>query len=346
MISIFQNSIKQFFFRKRFSFLEKLVSIIILNYNNYTLTVDCLNSLTKQIYSNFEIILVDNGSKISNYLELKKNLAKFKNSLNIKLTRNNRNLYFGGGSNKAIKIARGEYICLLNNDTIVMPDFIEKMVDFLENHPEAGMITPKIKFYKNKDYIWNAGASINYRKTIVVINRGYLEYDPHNEKYNDIETIGFAPGTALFIKKKVIEEIGLMDEIFLMYHEDPDWNFRAQQKGYKSYYVPTTIVYHNVPTIVDDRRILFNTFFFKRNSNILVWKYANLSDLIYFNMISFVAIMYEIILHLMNRKILFLFFPLYALYRGMLIGVKRRTNRSCRKNLIKDYYIVKRLQKF
>jgi len=326
--------------------LEKLVSIIILNYNNYSLTVDCLKSLTKQIYSNFEIILVDNGSKNSNYLALKKNLAQFKKSLNIRLIRNNRNLYFGGGSNKAIKLAQGDYICLLNNDTIVLPDFIEKMVNFLENNSDAGMITPKIKFYKDKDYIWNAGASINYRKTIVVINRGYLEYDPLDEKYNDIEQIGFAPGTALFIKRKVIDEIGLMDEIFLMYHEDPDWNFRAQQRGYKSYYVPTTIVYHNVPTTTDERRVLFNFYFFKRNSNILVWKYAGLSDLIYFSIISFFAILYEIVLHLINRKLVFLFFPLYALYRGMIIGVKRRTNRSCRKNLIKDYHIVRRLQKF
>lgn len=326
--------------------MEKLVSIIILNYNNYNLTIDCLKSLTKQNYSNFEIILVDNGSKNSNYLGLKRNLVQFENSLNIKFIRSKTNLYFGGGSNKAIKIAQGDYICLLNNDTIVMPDFIEKMVDFLQKTPDAGMITPKIKFYKNKDYIWNAGAFINYRKTIVVINRGYMEYDPLNEKYNDIEPIGFAPGTALFIKRKVIDEIGLMDEIFLMYHEDPDWNFRAQQRGYKSYYVPTTIVYHNVPTTTEERRVLFNFYFFKRNSNILVWRYAEWNDLIYFSIISFFAILFEIVMHLMNRKIWFLFFPLYALYRGLIIGVKRRTHRSCRKNLIKDYHIVRRLQKF
>jgi GT2 family glycosyltransferase len=227
-----------------------------------------------------------------------------------------------------------------------MPDFISEMVYFLEKHPEAGMITPKIKFYKNKNYIWNAGASINYRKTIVVINRGYLDYDPDNQKYNEVEKIGFAPGTALFIKKKVIDEIGLMDEIFFMYHEDPDWNFRAQEKGYISYYVPSTIVYHNVPIKQEEKRVLFNFFFFKRNSNILVWKYADFKDLFYFLIISFFAILYEITLHLINRKFIFLFFPLYALYRGMIIGVKRRTNRSCRKNIVKDYHIVRRLQKF
>jgi len=326
--------------------LEKLVSVIILNYNNYRLTIDCLKSLTKQNYSNFEIILVDNGSKNTNYLELKKNLLQFENSLNIRFIRNKRNLYFGGGSNKAIKVAKGDYICLLNNDTIVMPDFIEKMVDFLEKNPDAGMITPKIKFYKDENYIWNAGASINFRKTIVVINRGYMEYDSLNERYNDIETIGFAPGTALFIKKSVIDEIGLMDEIFLMYHEDPDWNIRAQKSGYKSYYVPTTIVYHNVPLVTEESRVLFNFYFFKRNSNILAWEYAGLNDLIYFIIISFISILYEIVMHIINRKIWFLFFPLYALYRGLIIGVKRRTNRSCRKNLIKDYHIVRRLQKF
>ncbi|MFX1569936.1 MAG: glycosyltransferase family 2 protein [Promethearchaeota archaeon] len=326
--------------------MEKLVSIIILNYNDYSYTIACIKSLLNQTYHHFEIILIDNGSKFNLYLELKNKIKQFEYKLVIKLVRNERNLYFGGGSNKGIKIAKGDYICLLNNDTIVMPDFIEKMVNFLEKHPEAGMITPKIKFNKHKEYIWNAGAFINYRTTIVVINRGYLDYDPMNEKYNNITKIDFAPGTAVFLKKQIVDEIGLMDEIFLMYHEDPDWNIRAQQKGYISYYVPTTIVYHDVPIKNNENRQLFNSYFFKRNSQIMVWKYATFHNVIIFNVLFFYSILWQIITAIFLGKMKELFFSLKAIWQGFIIGIKRRTNRSCKKNLIKNYYFVKNLQTF
>ena len=94
--------------------MNKLVSIIILNYNKYELTIDCLKSLTNQTYKNFEVIIVDNGSKYQFFLNLKKELSNFKDKININLIRNKKNLYFGAGNNKAIKRANGYFICLLN----------------------------------------------------------------------------------------------------------------------------------------------------------------------------------------------------------------------------------------
>ena len=87
------------------------------------------------------------------------------------------NLYFGAGNNKAIKEAKGEYICLLNFDTEVKSDFIKNMVDFLVRNPQAGLISPKIKLFDDKNYIWNAGGEVNFRSIAVVTNRGYREYD-------------------------------------------------------------------------------------------------------------------------------------------------------------------------
>ncbi|MFX1451361.1 MAG: glycosyltransferase family 2 protein, partial [Promethearchaeota archaeon] len=87
--------------------MQKLVSIIILNYNNNHFTIDCLKSLTKQSYKNFEIIIVDNGSKYDTYLELKTILKEFESKLNIKLVRSNYNLYFAGGNNKGLKYTKG-----------------------------------------------------------------------------------------------------------------------------------------------------------------------------------------------------------------------------------------------
>ncbi len=326
--------------------MEKLVSIIILNYNNYKNTIECLKSLIHQKYKNFEVILVDNGSKLRYYLDLEKDIVQFEVNLKLKLIRNEKNIFFVSGSNKAIKIAKGEYLCLLNYDVIVNPDFIEKMVTFLEAHPEAGMITPKIRVYKDKDILWNSGAFLNFRSAIVIGNRGYLEYDPLDKKYNDIETIGFAPGTAVFINKKVIEDIGLMDEIFLMYHEDPDWNLRAQKKGYKSYYVPTTTVYHNIPRLISEERMIFNHHFFTRNSQILVWKHAKFIDILIFYYIFGILNLGIIFLNFLTRKFKSIIIRINSIWQGFRIGLKRRTHRSCRKYMIHDYNYIKKIQDF
>ncbi|MFX0001781.1 MAG: glycosyltransferase family 2 protein [Candidatus Hermodarchaeota archaeon] len=326
--------------------MDKLVSVIILNYNNYMYTIDCLKSLTQQTYKSFEVILVDNGSNYNLFLELKQQLNQFNDVLDLRLVRNKVNLYFVSGSNKAIRLAKGEYICLLNYDVIASPDFFEKMVEFLDSHPEAGMISPKIKIFNDKKILWNTGAYLNFRSAIVIGNRGYLEYDPKDQKYNDIETIGFAPGTAVFVRQKVIDEIGLMDEIFFMYHEDPDWNLRAQIKGYKSYYVPTTTVYHNVPRIINEKRMLFNHHFFTRNSQILVWKHAKFIDILIFYYIFGILNLGIIFLNIVTKKFRSIIIRLNSIKQGFRIGLKRRTNRPCKKNIVSDYKFIKKIQTF
>jgi len=328
--------------------MEKLVSIIIVNFNNHKYTIECLKSLRNQTYKKIEILLMDNGSKYDLFLKLKNQLEQFKNDLFIDLIRSESNLYFGAGNNKAIRRARGEYICLLNNDTEVLPDFTEKMVDFLEKNPHVGMISPKIKLFPDKDYIWTTGGQVDFRTSGVVTNRGYLKLDPEDQQYNKIEPIDFAPGTALFVRKNYLEKIGLIDEIYFMYWEDPDWNFRAKELGYESYYVPTTIVYHKIPInrSLNDKRQIFNDFFFKRNKQIFVWKFATIKELILFYLKFSIAIFFEFIRKLRRKDIKVLILNTISLWQGFRIGLKRRTHRSCRKYLINDFYYIKKLQNF
>ena len=180
--------------------MKELVSIIILNYNrnnDNSITIECLKSLENQIYSKFEIILVDNGSDHKYFLELKKDITQFHKSLNIRLIRMERNLFFVSANNKAIKKAKGEIICLLNKDTEVMPDFLEKMVHFLKNHPKAGLICPKIKVYKNKAYIWFAGADLNLKDRKLIHIKGQWEFDPQDNKYCEEKKTDLAAGTAV-----------------------------------------------------------------------------------------------------------------------------------------------------
>ena len=324
--------------------MDIFVSIVILNYNNYKYTLNCLKSLEEQNCKYFEVILIDNGSKISLFKKLEDFIIKNDYSFEIKLIRNKKNLYFGAGCNKGIKKAKGKYICLLNYDTIVKSDFIEKMVEFLEHHPNAGMISPKIKFYSDKRFIWNAGAFLDYQTTMVVNNRGFLEFDPNNKKYNEIQQIGFAPGTAMFLRRDIIKNVGLIDEIFMMYHEDPDWNLRAQEKGYKSFYVPTTIVYHDVPLKKQERGSALNYFFFKRNSQILVWKHANFFQFTSFYFLFIFMNFYEFLLYLFKRKEKNILLQIEAIIRGFRIGLRRKTNRICNQNLLNDYYFLKKIK--
>ncbi len=324
----------------------KLVSVILINYNDYKYTIECLESLTHQDYKNFEILLLDNGSKYNLFLELKEEIDQFKNIIKIQLIRSERNLYFGAGNNKAIKMAKGDYICLLNNDTEVLPDFIKKMVDFLEENPQVGMIAPKIKLFPRKELIWTTGGQVNFKTGEVVTNRGYLKSDPENKFYNKIEPIDFAPGTALFVRKEYLKKIGLIDEIYFMYWEDPDWNYRAKKLGYESYYVPTTIVYHKIPILrsLYDKRQIFNDFFFKRNKQIFVWKFASLKQIAKFYSVFFYVLYFDFIKRLKRKEFYILYVTMVALWKGFKIGLKRRTHRSCRTNLIKDYFFVQKLQ--
>ena len=328
--------------------MEKLVSVIIVNYNSNTYTIECLNSLKNQTYKNFEILLVDNGSKYGNFMDLKNELKNFENNLKIVLIRSEINLYFGAGNNKAIRLARGEYICLLNNDTEVLSNFIEEMVGFLEENPNVGLISPKIKLFHDKEYLWTTGGQVNFRTSGVVVNRGYLEYDPDDNNYNKIEPIDFAPGTAVFVKHKYLEKFGLMDEIYFMYWEDPDWNFRAKRLGYESYYVPRTIVYHKIPIgkEISIKRAIFNDFFFKRNKQILVWKYATIKELMIFYVRFCFHIIRELYQKLKKRAIGIIYLNLISMWQGFRIGIRRRTNRSCKKYLIKDFRYIQKLQNF
>ncbi|MHA1727879.1 MAG: glycosyltransferase family 2 protein [Promethearchaeota archaeon] len=351
--------------------MKKLVSIIIVNFNqnDYNpVIIDCLKTLTTQTYTNFEVIIADNGSDYELFLQLKKDLTQFEGEIRIQLIRIEQNLFFAGGNNKAIKNSAGDYVCLLNSDTEVNPNFIESMVNFLEEYPDAGFICPKIKAHKNKDILWYAGANIDLRNKKLIKIRGQWERDPLNLRYNKISETDFAAGTAVFVRRKVLAKIGLMDEIFFMYHEDPDWNIRAQRKGYRSFYVPTTFVYHKVSRQRKKKWALLNSYFVHRNLQILIWKHAKFSSLLIFYIIFFITNVIDLIAYLIlsiSPDFVYNYFyhqlnlpyknkkhynyagylRLKSLIQGFIIGFKRRIGRSCKKDLLKDYHFIIKHQK-
>jgi GT2 family glycosyltransferase len=217
---------------------EPRVSIIILNWNSYDVTRDCLLSLRKLEYSNHEVVVVDNGSIDSSGERLAQELPE------IRLIRNEQNLGFAGGNNVGIRNAldRGtDYLLLLNNDTVVTPNFLSDLVRISESDPRIGMANPKIYFSEPPDRIWYAGGSYQPWRTFPqhfgLRRRDQGQYDAAGE-------VSFITGCAALVKVQVVEKIGLLDEIFFLSFEDVDWCQRARKAGFKTVYVPASVAWH------------------------------------------------------------------------------------------------------
>jgi len=213
-----------------------LVSIISVNYNQPDVTADMVESLMKITYPKVEIIVVDNGSTVGNLAET---LQQFPS---VQLIRSNENLGFAGGNNLGIRQAKGEYIFLLNNDSVVDPGFLEPLVQKCLNDPKIGVISPKIYFYHSPGILQYTGVSEISTFTTRSVGWGSSKKD-EGQFEKDTETF-FGHGAAMMIPRKVIEKVGMMAEVFFLYYEEMDWCKRIRNAGYKIYYVHNSVVFH------------------------------------------------------------------------------------------------------
>ena len=212
---------------------QPLVSIIILNYNANQLILDCIESITKTNYENFEIIVVDNASTDNSHIKCKEKFEK------IRLIENEKNLGYCEGNNVGIKNAKGELIVILNPDTIVHPDWLSELIRVYNEHGEA-LYQPKHLSLNEKSVIMSTGNMMH------IFGFGYAREKGKKDvnQYNEIEQIGYASGTCLFAPVSVLNKVGLLDQFIFLYHDDLDLGWRAAQLGIKSYYVPSSIIYH------------------------------------------------------------------------------------------------------
>lgn len=224
------------------------LSIIIVNFNVKAFLQNCLLSVRKALEKiPSEIIVVDNASDDGSVEIIKKNFP------DVKIIELSENLGFSKANNIGLKIAKGEYICLLNPDTIVEEDTLNTMIRFMESHPEAGMAgckilnpdgtfqlacrrsfpTPWVAFTK----IFGLSALFPKSKLFARYNLTYLD---ENQTY-EVDAIS---GSFMFLRKDVYEKVGGLDESFFMYGEDLDWCFRIKKAGFKIYYVHSTKIIH------------------------------------------------------------------------------------------------------
>jgi len=222
---------------------KPLVSIIILNLNGYKDTKKCLTSINKTSYKNYEVILIDNGSDVN---EISKLVTK-KNK-NLRAFRFSKNKGFTGGNNWAISKARGKYIFLLNNDTVVTPNWLGPLVDLLESDPKIAVIQPKLRGLIKKthfDYAGAAGGFIDKYGYPFTRGRIFNTIEKDFGQYDGKYPIFWASGAACMIRKSVIKKVGgLFSENLFNYMEEIDFCWRIWRGGYKVYFTSESIVYH------------------------------------------------------------------------------------------------------
>lgn len=214
-----------------------LVSIIVVNWNGGDVLPDLFNSLNSLSYPNWELVFVDNGSK-DNSLILLKSLKTKK----VKIIRNKKNFGFAPANNQGYKIASGEYVLFLNNDTKFPSEFLGVLVDKMASEKEVGVCQPKIYMMDTPEYLDNAGSFLN---TIGFTEHwGYGQKD--SKEFERPREIFAAKGACMLVRKEVIEKVDLFDDDFMSYFEESDFCWRVWLAGWKVKYYPNAYIWHKV----------------------------------------------------------------------------------------------------
>lgn len=217
------------------------VAIILVNYNGFKDTVECVESLCKVDYPNYRIVVVDNGSNRKPDKSQIKYLRKYTHYISL-----NKNLGFSGGNNVGVQWALNngyQYVLLLNNDTTVNPQFLNVLIHTAESQEKVGIVGGKILFYQPPHRIWFGGGMLNKKYG-----------NGSHERYNQINTadtgntrrVTFLTGCLMLIPRNVIFDVGLLDEKYFLYAEDTDYCCRVMNKGYNLWFCDSSLIYHKV----------------------------------------------------------------------------------------------------
>jgi GT2 family glycosyltransferase len=210
------------------------VSVVIVNYNSGRYLVGCVKSVLNTRYSRKEVIVVDNASCDGSVAEM---LDAFPR---VKVVRNTANVGYAAAVNLGISSAKGEFVVIMNPDTIVDSDWLGNLVSATSRHPSGAFFQPKILLMDDQRVLNSAGNMIHLAGFGVCRGLGRLDSEyPQQES-----EIGYASGACTLIRRKALRGIGPMEEMFFAYGEDKDWGWRASMLGWQSIYVPSAKVLH------------------------------------------------------------------------------------------------------
>ena len=214
----------------------RLASVIIPNWNGAAHLVDCLGSLERQTFADFETVVVDNGSTDASLDLLAQDYPW------VRVIPLAENLGFAGGCNTGIEQTSSEIVVILNNDTEVEPEWLSELLAAMEAHPRAGMVTPKVRLWDDRQRLHTTGDLT--RCNGIPDSRGVWEED--RGQYDDQIYVFGAAGVAPAFRREMLDEIGLFDADFGSYCEDVDLSWRAQLLGYRCVFAPRAVLYHKV----------------------------------------------------------------------------------------------------
>lgn len=236
-----------------------MVHIILVNYNGWKVTCECISSLKRMENREWHAVIVDNASADGSLAELEKAYAL---DGQVSVVSAGANLGFAGGTNLGIRcaLAQGaEWILLLNNDTEVPADFLDRMT---EKADRESIFAPRISLFSDRAAVWYAAGYIDFRTGTV------KNGDPSRGG-----EVSFASGCCMLFSPEVFSRIGEFDEDYFMYYEDVDFCLRAREAGVRIVYLPEAAVFHKVGRTTGGEQSKFSIYYNNRNRFYILRKY-------------------------------------------------------------------------
>ncbi len=240
------------------------IYIIILNWNGWKDTIECVESCLNLAYANSSILIVDNASSDGSEVILRERFP------DIDIIQTGKNLGYAGGNNVGIRYALengAAYVWLLNNDTVVHPAALDEMVRVAELDTKTGMLGPKILLHSRPEYLNCIGSTINLitgQPSLI----GLGEKD--DGRFDEIKEMDTLSGCSLLVSKDVVDAVGLLDEKFFLFYEETDWILRAKRAGYRMLYVPGARIWHKVSASVGGHQSPMMLYYMTRNNPLLM----------------------------------------------------------------------------
>ncbi|WKZ70507.1 MAG: glycosyltransferase family 2 protein [Melioribacteraceae bacterium] len=240
-----------------------LVYILILNYNRYQDTIECVDSIKAVNYKNYKLLIVDNSSTDNSYERLIKYYPEYE------ILKTDSNLGYTGGINFGLNILlsrNSEYILILNNDTVVDKNFLCELVKGFNKQGNIGAACGTILCEHNRNEIWYAGGKIHKYRGLASHNyKG--EFFSGKFKKLGCQKTEFITGCMLFLKTSVLRKVGNEDNRFFMYLDDIEFSIRIRKNGYELFYIPNSIIYHKV---IGEKESPFKLYYSVRNRLLLI----------------------------------------------------------------------------
>lgn len=248
---------------------EPFVYVISLNWNGLAYLKDFCETILKQQYDNYKVVIVDNASTDGSVEFLRQNYPQ------IEVIRNSTNLGYAAGNNVGLEYAckaGAAYFLVMNNDTIVPSDLIRRLMEVALTDPKIGFVTGKVYFQNTENMLQTAGKLDKWwRATVVNVGQNKLDLGQYEEQrdYDYLDDVFW------LVKREVYEKIGGYDPEFFLYWEETDWCARAKESGFRLVYTPKARLYHKVSQSTGGGSNPEKSFHIRRNAVLFYWRHKS-----------------------------------------------------------------------